>query len=113
MTQNNLSELFQKFICSACDNASLAETDIPIAKELKSIIVMLYERGLEEQAIINYMISNYSEFIFLDKTDSSNFFNFFIWIMPVLASFFFAYLVLRIYNKKSSLDPQLKLPLDF
>ncbi|MGD9639073.1 MAG: cytochrome c-type biogenesis protein CcmH [Alphaproteobacteria bacterium] len=99
MNQEHLTELFSNFICQACGDVSLLETNIPIATELKKIITTLYNKGASDDDITAYMLQNYSEFIYLKADNSFEIFSGLIWLVPILVSLFFAYIILRIYNK--------------
>ena len=112
MSYNNLNTIYEQLICTICGDISLLEANIPIASELKDIINALDSKGFNEEEIISYMLKNYSEFIYLNAPQSFNFFYILLWFFPVLVSIFFAYIILRIYNKKSVPDDQLNLPFE-
>jgi cytochrome c-type biogenesis protein CcmH len=71
-----------QFACPVCQGQSIAESDIPIAKEMRLEISKRLDQGQTESQIRDYLVSNYGENI--DYTPRATGVTGLVWIIPVV-----------------------------
>lgn len=71
-----------QFACPFCDGQSVAESDIPIAREIRNEIGIRLEQGQTEAQIRQYLVSIYGENI--DYTPRATGVTGLVWIIPVV-----------------------------
>lgn len=68
--------------CPKCQNQDLADSNAPIATDLRNQIIQMIEQGKSDQEIINYMVERYGEFVLYRPRFAG--YNVILWIMPLL-----------------------------
>jgi cytochrome c-type biogenesis protein CcmH len=68
--------------CPKCQNQDLADSDAPIAKDLRNEIAVLISQNKSDADIKNYMVSRYGEFI-LYKPQFSGY-TLIVWLAPII-----------------------------
>lgn len=58
-----LEKLSEELRCLVCQNQSLAESNAPLAKDLKLQIGLMIDRGMSDQEITDYLVNRYGDFI--------------------------------------------------
>ncbi len=58
--------LTQEFRCPKCLNTNLAGSDAPIAADLRATVHRLILKGASDQAIRDYLVARYGEFVLYD-----------------------------------------------
>ena len=61
--QDRFQELNQQLRCLVCQNQTLAESNAPLAKDLRFEIYRLIKQGKSDHQIIKYLVSHYGDFI--------------------------------------------------
>ena len=56
-------EITQSLRCPKCQNSSIADSDAPIAEDMRQKVFTLQQEGKNRKEIIEYMISRYGEFV--------------------------------------------------
>lgn len=69
--------------CIVCQNQSLAESDAPLAKDLRNKIYQLILAKKSDSQIKTYLTNRYGEFILLRPLWTKT--NFLLWTLPFLA----------------------------
>ncbi len=49
--------------CPKCQNQNIADSNAPIAKDLRRILYQQLESGASDEQILDYMVSRYGEFV--------------------------------------------------
>lgn len=49
--------------CPKCQNQNIADSDAPIAKDLRQLLHQQLEAGASDEAILDYMVARYGEFV--------------------------------------------------
>ena len=99
--EKKMRELASELRCVVCQNQSLLESDSEIAKDLKDLIVDMYQKGKNNKEIKEFLVERYGEFILFRPT--MNNFNFILWLAPLLSFLLVTFLALRNFknvNKK-------------
>lgn len=82
-TSERTYELAAQFACPKCSGQSIAESDIPIAREIRNEIALRLEQGQTESQIRQYLVSIYGENI--DYTPRATGVTGLVWVIPVVA----------------------------
>lgn len=90
--------LTQEIRCVVCQNQSIADSNAPLAKDLREKIYRMILEKKSDDEIKNYLVKRYGEFIlFKPRLNASTLI---LWLFPLLGSFMAILLVGR-YHKKS------------
>jgi cytochrome c-type biogenesis protein CcmH len=84
--QNNAtgSDLAGQFACPVCQGQSIAESDIPIAREIRTEIGKRLDQGQTDSQIREYLVAQYGENI--DYKPRATGVAGLVWIIPVVVS---------------------------
>jgi cytochrome c-type biogenesis protein CcmH len=63
LAQQNFDHLTTELRCLVCQNQNLAESNAPLANDLRKQIYDQIHRGQSNQQIIDYLVSRYGDFI--------------------------------------------------
>ena len=93
--------VYQKLIselrCMVCQNQNLAESEAPLAIDLKNKVMEMIKDGKSEEYIKNYLSERYSSFILYKPPFV--FQNSILWFAPYLFLIIITYLLFRRYLK--------------
>jgi cytochrome c-type biogenesis protein CcmH len=80
--QTQFQRLTRDFRCVVCQNESLAESNAPIAKDLRFQIYQMVEQHKTNQEIIQYFVNRYGDFVLFKPPVSA--LTFVLWFAPFL-----------------------------
>jgi cytochrome c-type biogenesis protein CcmH len=80
--RNRFTELTLELRCPKCQNQDLADSNAPIAADLRNQIIAMIEQGKSDQEIIDYMVNRYGEFVLYKPRFSG--YNVILWLAPAL-----------------------------
>lgn len=63
--QARLTQLTHEIRCVVCQNQSVADSDAPLARDLRQKIAELIAQQMTDEAIKDYLVKRYGEFILL------------------------------------------------
>lgn len=63
VTEKRFNELNKELRCPKCQNQNLADSNSPIAKDLRREVYDLLHQGKADIEIMNYMVARYGEFV--------------------------------------------------
>ena len=49
--------------CPKCQNQNIADSDSPIAKDLRTEVFRMIDEGAEDESIIDFMVTRYGDFV--------------------------------------------------
>jgi cytochrome c-type biogenesis protein CcmH len=61
--QHNFDQLTTELRCLVCQNQNLAESNAPLANDLRKQIYDQIKQGQSKQQIVDYLVSRYGDFI--------------------------------------------------
>ena len=94
----NLTETLR---CVVCQNQNLADSNAPVAKDLRNKVYHLVKEGKSEQAIKDYLVERYGDFILFQPPLKAS--TWLLWLAPfVLVLIGFTVLCLLIINKRKT-----------
>jgi len=95
--ENKNIKLYHKLIneirCMVCQNQNIAESQAPLAIDLRNKIKKMIEEGKDEKYIKQYMADRYSSFILYKPP--FNFQNIMLWLGPFIFFILVTYLLFR------------------
>jgi cytochrome c-type biogenesis protein CcmH len=98
--QTRISSLSQELRCLVCQNQTLAESNTPLARDLRNQIKTLMQEGMTDQQVLEYLVARYGDFVryrppFKGKTAI-------LWLAPfILLIFSLCTLLYTIKNRNS------------
>ncbi len=102
--------LTHEFRCPVCQNETLADSEEPVAAELRQQIRKLLLEGKSNQEIRDYMVSRYTEFILFKPEYSLR--NAWLWLAPIVLLIIGILVAWRIIRARSTLVDQDAEPVD-
>jgi cytochrome c-type biogenesis protein CcmH len=93
--------LIHELRCVQCENNSLADSDAPIAADLRREIRGMLTAGESNQQIKDYLVSRYSEFILFGPRYSWR--NAWLWGLPVFLLIIGAVIAVRVIRQRAAL----------
>jgi cytochrome c-type biogenesis protein CcmH len=106
--QVRFRELTNELRCPKCQNQDLADSNAPIASDLRNQIIGMIEQGKSNEEIINYMVERYGDFVLYKPRFQG--YNVLLWLAPLFFITIGVLIVMIIMraNKQTSVQ----LPLD-
>jgi len=74
-------QLSAELRCPKCQNQNIADSNAPIAQDLRKLLVKQLEEGASDEQILEYMVSRYGEFVRYRPRFSGA--TLVLWLMPV------------------------------
>ena len=91
-------ELVHELRCVVCQNQNLADSNAKLAQDLRTQIhTQLVEKGSDKQAIIDYMVSRYGEFVLYKPRLAEN--TLLLWIAPLIFLLLGIWAILSFWRK--------------
>mgnify|MGYP001232600277 FL=1 len=87
------NSLIKEIRCMVCQNQNIAESEAPLAVDLKNKVRDMINEGRDEEYIKNYMSSRYSDFILYDPPLRLQ--NYILWFGPFIFLGFITYILFR------------------
>ena len=95
--ENKNTKLYHKLTneirCMVCQNQNIAESQAPLAIDLRNKVKQMIEEGKDEKYIKQYMTDRYSSFILYEPP--FNFQNIILWLGPFLFFILVTYFLFR------------------
>src|SRR5690554_4941345 len=75
-------ELINELRCPKCQNQSIADSDAPLAKDLRDRTYLMVQQGATKQEVVDYMVARYGDFAYYRPPIQLS--TLVLWIGPVL-----------------------------
>lgn len=98
VTETRYKSLVKELRCPKCQNQNLADSNSPIAADLRREVFELLEQGKSDGEIVNFMVKRYGEFVLYRPRVSS--LTYVLWFGPALLLLIGAIVVVQILRKK-------------
>ena len=92
------NQMITEIRCMVCQNQNIAESEAPLAIDLRNKVREMVDEGKDEDYIKGYMSERYSDFILYEPSFSPR--NLILWLGPFLFLFFTSYYFFRRSLKK-------------
>ena len=109
--QTRYEGLIHELRCVQCENNSLADSDAPIAGDVRHQIRDMLKAGKSDKEIKGYLVSRYSEFILFRPEFSWR--NAWLWLLPFVLLVLGAGIAVRVIRQRAKLvdnDDDLDIP---
>jgi cytochrome c-type biogenesis protein CcmH len=63
VTETRLKALSTELRCLVCQNSTLADSDAPLAQDLRNEIRKLMKEGKTDEEIVDYLVARYGDFV--------------------------------------------------
>lgn len=107
VTKIRFQALSKELRCPKCQNQNLADSNSPIATDLRRELYDLLQQGKADSEIVNFMVSRYGEFVLYRPRVSS--ITYVLWFGPALLILIGVIVVIVILRKKSPTNENLAL----
>ena len=97
-----------KLRCVVCQSQSIADSDAPLARDLRLLVRERLLAGDSDEEVIDFVAARYGDYVLLKPRLQSN--TFFLWVFPAavfLVASVGAAIYLR-YARKTAIAPQMK-----
>lgn len=101
--QERFNTLIHELRCPKCQNQTLADSDAPLAKDLRGIVYEQVRAGHKEGEIVAYLKERYGDFIWYRPPLNAS--TWFLWLGPFLLLFFG--LAVMVYKIKRRAKPSI------
>jgi cytochrome c-type biogenesis protein CcmH len=107
VTKIRFQALSKELRCPKCQNQNLADSNSPIAADLRHELYELLQQGKADSEIVNFMVSRYGEFVLYRPRVSS--ITYILWFGPALLILIGIIVVFLILRKKPAAKADLAL----
>nr|WP_163836450.1 cytochrome c-type biogenesis protein [Spartinivicinus ruber] len=98
-------QLTDELRCPKCQNQNIADSNAPIAKDLREEIYRQLLAGESNQAIVDFMVARYGDFVLYRPTFSKK--TWLLWLGPFILLMVGGGIFYRLIRKRSSSDASL------
>ncbi len=95
-------QLSQELRCPKCQNQNIADSNAPIAQDLRRLLYQQLESGANDQEILDYMVARYGEFVryrpAFDRATAV------LWFAPLILLVLAAITVFMVLRRRDSAD---------
>ncbi len=81
LTRERFQALSAELRCPKCQNQNIADSNSPIAKDLRDELFRMLDSGASDTAIVDFMVTRYGEFVLYRPRVSSQ--TYVLWYAPV------------------------------
>jgi len=110
VTKLRFQTLTKELRCPKCQNQDLADSNAPIAADLRKQIYTQLNQGKSDQEIVDYMVARYGEFVLYRPRVSS--LTYVLWFGPALLLLLGAIVVVIILRSRSNKNENQALSVD-
>lgn len=107
VTKVRFQALSKELRCPKCQNQNLADSNSPIAADLRRELYELLQQGKADSEVVNFMVARYGEFVLYRPRVSSV--TYILWFGPILLIFAGIVVVIIILRKKPASKENLAL----
>jgi cytochrome c-type biogenesis protein CcmH len=83
--QTQFSYLIQQFRCLVCQNETLADSNAPLAQDLRKQIAALVQQNQTNEQITHYLTQRYGDFVLFNPPIKTS--TYLLWLLPFLLVF--------------------------
>ena len=95
--EKQYKSLIEELRCMVCQNQNLAESEAPLAVDMKQKIKEMLESGKNKEQIKNFLSERYSSYILYEPPINNQ--NIILWFGPLIFIIILSYILFRQYIK--------------
>ena len=80
--EQRFNDLTEELRCTVCQNQSLADSDVPLAEDLRNEIQTMIEQGNSDEDIKRFLVDRYGDFVLYRPPVRGN--TLLLWLAPLL-----------------------------
>lgn len=103
LDQKRFANLAEELRCPKCQNQNLADSDAPVAADLRDKVYELMLEGQGDEEIIDYLVARYGDFVRYNPPVQKN--TFFLWFGPVVMVFIALIIIISITRSGKKSEP--------
>ncbi|WP_286233715.1 cytochrome c-type biogenesis protein [Thalassotalea sediminis] len=107
VTETRYKALVKELRCPKCQNQNLADSNAPIAKDLRREVYQLLQEGKADKEIVDFMVDRYGEFVLYRPKVSS--LTYVLWFGPLVLLVIGIIVMILIVRNKPTIDRSAKL----
>lgn len=107
VTEKRYKSLIKELRCPKCQNQNLADSNAPIAKDLRREVFQLLQEGKADKEIVDFMVARYGEFVLYRPKISS--LTYVLWFGPLVLLLIGVVVLVLVVRKKPTIDRSAKL----
>ncbi|OKY26065.1 MULTISPECIES: cytochrome c-type biogenesis protein [Thalassotalea] len=107
VTEIRYKALIKELRCPKCQNQNLADSNAPIAKDLRREVFQLLQEGKADKEIVDFMVARYGEFVLYRPKVSP--LTYVLWFGPLVLLLIGIVVLVLIVRKKPTIDRSAKL----
>lgn len=101
LEQDRFDQLTQELRCVVCQNQSLADSDAPLAHDLRREVYSMMQTGQSNQQIKQFLVERYGDFVLYRPPVQSN--TVLLWLAPIILLLAGAWLLRANVKKRTAL----------
>jgi cytochrome c-type biogenesis protein CcmH len=102
--QERYESLLRELRCLVCQNQSLAESDAPLALDLRTEVLKRVRAGMPREEIVGFLVARYGDFVLYRPPLKPG--TWVLWFGPFLLLAIGAMIVLRIAARRENPEPE-------
>lgn len=92
--------LVDELRCLVCQNQNLADSNAPLAKDLRNEVQKMIKQGNSQQQIIDFMVARYGDFVLYRPPFKA--YTLVLWLGPFIGLIFAVYILINIIRSRNS-----------
>ncbi|WP_372599028.1 cytochrome c-type biogenesis protein [Amphritea sp.] len=102
-TRERFHALSTELRCPKCQNQNIADSNSPIAKDLRDELYRMLEDGADDEQVIDFMVTRYGEFVLYRPRMSEQ--TYLLWYGPAALLLIGVIVVLLVSGKRKKAEP--------
>jgi cytochrome c-type biogenesis protein CcmH len=99
--QTQFNYLIQQFRCLVCQNETLADSNAPLAQDLRNQIAVLVKQKQSNDQITHYLTQRYGDFVLFNPPLKNN--TYLLWLLPFILVFGGLFITVIVLKKRKVL----------
>jgi cytochrome c-type biogenesis protein CcmH len=80
--QEQFQQLLNELRCPKCQNQNIADSDAPIAEDMRNEVYRMVQEGADEQSVVDAMIERFGEFVHYKPAFDAR--TALLWLLPLI-----------------------------
>ncbi|WP_290705533.1 cytochrome c-type biogenesis protein [Amphritea sp.] len=103
VTRERFQSLASELRCPKCQNQNIADSNSPIAKDLREELHRMLQDGANDQQVVDFMVGRYGEFVLYRPRMSEQ--TYLLWYGPAVLLLIGVVVVLLVSGKRKKAEP--------
>jgi len=102
--QERYESLLRELRCLVCQNQSLAESNAPLALDLRVEVLKRVRAGMSQEEILEFLVDRYGDFVLYRPPVKRN--TWVLWFGPFVLLVIAVFVIVRVAAGRKSMDPE-------